>query len=158
MTLYSIGHSNIGIDEFIGLLKSNAIQTLADVRSRPFSRWSPHFNREALKASLAEHGIQYVYLGDRLGGRPKAAQFYLQDGRTDYETLAAAPFYLTGIVQLLEIANGRRVAMMCSEAEYKKCHRYFLITRTLVGRGVEVRHILHSGQLASTDPSEFTEE
>jgi uncharacterized protein (DUF488 family) len=156
MTIYTIGHSNVPIDRFLPLLTQHHIDVLVDTRSRPYSRYCPHFNRERLKTSLQEAGIGYLYLGDRLGGRPADARFYRPDGTVEYDCLAQAPFYLEGIELLKKEATEARLAIMCAEVDYRKCHRYWLITRSLVGKGVEVQHILHSGELVHTSPDEFT--
>ena len=158
MTLYSIGHSNAEISAFLELLTRHGIELLIDTRSQPYSRYSPHFNRETLKAALAEVELAYLFMGEQLGGRPQASEFYLESGKVDYERLAAAPFYLAGIERLLALAAECRVAFMCSEADFKKCHRYWLITRTLVENGIEVNHILHSGELVSSTAREFEPE
>lgn len=158
MTLYSIGHSNAEISAFIDLLRRYEIAALVDTRSQPYSRYLPHFSREPLRQSLAEAGIDYVYLGKEIGGRPEDPKFYFQSGKVDYELVAQSPVYLAGIERLLALASERRVAFMCSEGDYKNCHRYWLITRTLVERGVEVLHILHSGEVAGSDKAEFEPE
>jgi uncharacterized protein (DUF488 family) len=155
VTVYSIGHSNAEISAFLELLKSNDIETLVDTRSQPYSRYTPQFNRETLKRSLAEAQIEYVFMGDQLGGRPEGPEFYLRDGKPNYDQMAEAEFYLSGIECLLEHADRKRVVFMCSEADFKKCHRYRLITRTLVNRSVEVNHILHSGELVASTRAEF---
>jgi uncharacterized protein (DUF488 family) len=158
MTLFSIGHSNAQIRPFIELLQQNGIAVLIDARSKPYSRYNPHFSRDALQLALSEYGIEYVYLGDKIGGRPESADYYFESGRVDYEQLARAPFYMEGIEQMLELAEKNAVGFMCAEGDYKKCHRYWLITRTLIERGIEVRHILHSGEVVRTEASEFEPE
>jgi uncharacterized protein (DUF488 family) len=158
MSLYSIGHSNVEIDGFLGLLARYEIETLVDTRSQPFSRYSPQFNQEALRNSLAGAGIAYAYMGRELGGRPQGSEFYYGEGKVDYDRLAAAPFYLAAIERLIEMATSRRVAFMCSEADYHNCHRYKLITRTLVRRQIPVEHIVHSGDLVMSRADEFEPE
>jgi uncharacterized protein (DUF488 family) len=155
MTLYSIGHSNAAIDFFLDLLKKREIKTLVDARSKPSSRYNPHFTREPLKLALAEQGIVYVYLGHKIGGRPEDAAFYLGNGQVDYERLAGADFYLEAVDRLLQLGAESRTAFMCAEADYKHCHRHWLITRTLLERGVDVLHLLHTGDSAAADPKEF---
>ena len=155
MKLFSIGHSNAEIGAFVALLQLHGIALLADTRSQPYSRYAPQFGREKLKQALTEAGITYFYLGAQLGGRPADRSFYLSNGKVDYAQLASAPFFLAGLEQLLGLAEEQRVAFLCSEANYLHCHRYWLITRTLVGRGVEVQHILHSGALVTSTAAEF---
>lgn len=158
MTLYSIGHSNANLNAFLDLLRRNEIAALVDTRSQPYSRYNPHFSREALKQSVNEHGIEYVYLGNRIGGKPEGREFYFPNGKVNFEVLAQSPGYLSGIEQLLTLAERRNVAFMCAEADYKHCHRYWLITRSLVERGIDVRHILHSGEIVASSATEFEPE
>lgn len=155
MELFSIGHSNAEINAFIGLLRRYEIAALVGTRSQPYSRYNQHFSREQLKHSLDESGIEYVYLGKEIGGRPEDPAFYFQNGKVDYDLVAESSIYLAGIERLLAMASDRRVAFMCAEADYKSCHRYWLITRTLTQRGIEVRHILHSGDAVVSEASEF---
>jgi len=155
MELFSIGHSNAEINAFIDLLRRYDIAALVDTRSQPYSRYNQHFSREHLKHSLEEAGVEYFYLGKELGGRPEDPALYFQNGKVDYDLVAESSLYLEGIERLLELASERRVAFMCAEADYKSCHRYRLITRTLTRRGIEVRHILHSGDAVISEASEF---
>lgn len=155
MTLYSIGHSNAAIHAFIELLRRYEMAALVDTRSQPYSRYNQHFSREHLKRSLEEAGIEYFYLGKEIGGRPENPALYSQNGKVDYDLVAQSSLYLAGIERLLELASDRRVAFMCAEADYKSCHRYWLITRTLTRRGIEVRHILRSGDSVVSEASEF---
>jgi uncharacterized protein (DUF488 family) len=155
MTIYTIGHSHTAIERFIDLLQLHTIQVLVDTRSQPYSRYAPQFNRESLKTSLQRAGIAYLYLGDELGGRPRDTQYHLPNGEVDYERLAQASFYREGLARLKREGEERCVAIMCSEADYRKCHRYWLITCSLVNEGVEVHHILHAGGLIQTRPDEF---
>jgi len=158
MTVYTIGHSNIAIEQFVDLLRFKLIQMLVDTRSQPYSRYAPQFNREPLKTSLDYAGVAYLYLGDKLGGRPRGARYYFPEGTVDSDHLAGAPFYRQGIERLKREATDRCLAIMCSEADYKNCHRYNLITRSLVKEGLEVHHILHSGGLDPTDLNDFHSE
>jgi uncharacterized protein (DUF488 family) len=158
MTIYTVGHSNVTVERFVDLLRLQLIQLLVDTRSQPYSRYVPQFNRESLKSSLEYAGIAYLYLGDELGGRPRDARYYRPEGTVDYDQLAEAPFYREGIERLKREATGRCLAVMCSEADYRHCHRYNLITRSLVKEGVEVQHILHSGGLDPTELNDFRSE
>ncbi|MDX2039802.1 MAG: DUF488 domain-containing protein [Acidobacteriota bacterium] len=155
MKLFSIGHSNATIEAFLNLLRRNEIAVLVDTRSQPYSRYNPHFSREALKQSVNEQGIEYAYLGNRIGGKPEGREFYFPNGKVDFEALSQSSVFLTGIEQLLKLAELRTVAFMCAEADYRHCHRYWLITRTLVERGIEVQHILHTGEIVGSVAAEF---
>ncbi len=157
MTLYSIGHSNVALTVFLRLLETHAVATLVDARSQPYSRYAPHFSREALRAAISEAGLDYVFLGDRLGGKPASREFYLSNGKVDDDLLAASPLYLAGIARLIELATASRVAVMCAEADFRHCHRYRLITRTLLSRHIEVQHITPSGELIGSSAADFAQ-
>ena len=146
MKLYTIGHGNAESNALLALLKRYAVELLVDTRSQPYSRYNPQFNRETLKQAVNEAGIAYAFMGDSLGGRPGGAQFYFPSGKVDYDLLEQAEFYQAGVEKLLALAAECRVALLCSEADYHHCHRYNLITRTLVRRGIAVTHILPAGR------------
>lgn len=147
--IYTIGHSNHAVADFIDLLEQHAITTVIDVRTQPYSQWADQFNRELLQHDLTEAGIGYVYMGDTLGGRPLDQALYTAgNGRPDYERMMSTPAYLEGIERLMELAADRSIAIMCSEGDYQQCHRHLLITQTLVGDGITVRHIRPDGSCA----------
>ena len=145
--LFTVGHSNHSMDEFIALLKQHEIQVLADVRSSPYSAYVTHFAREELEASLKQTGIKYLFLGKELGGRPDGSEFYDADGHVLYWRLSESPAFLDGI-QRLELGIRRyRVAIMCSEENPAVCHRHLLVGRVIARRGVTISHIRGDGDL-----------
>lgn len=156
--IYTIGHGNVPIEQFVDLLRQQRIEVLVDTRSRPYSRYAPQFNRESLRISLKQVGIRYLCLSDSLGGQPADRQYYDPGGRVDYDRLMAAPFYLQGLERLKKEAGKYRLAILCSETDYRNCHRYWLITRSLVAEGLKVQHILHSGELVETHPDAFSQQ
>jgi uncharacterized protein (DUF488 family) len=99
-----------------------------------------------LATSLAEQGIAYVFLGKELGGRPQLPELF-SDGVADYEKMAALPSFQAGIDRLITGAESHRVATMCAEADPLDCHRCLLVGRALAEEGVDVGHILSSGQV-----------
>lgn len=141
LVLWSLGHSNITIDEFIDLVRSRDIDVIADVRSMPFSKYTPHFNQELLKKSLEAAGIRYRFMGDSLGGRPPEPEMYDEEGHVLYSKLAKNYRFKAGLEQLCIDSEKYRIAMMCSEESPQKCHRRLLISRVLIDQGVETRHI-----------------
>lgn len=147
----SIGHSTQSIEEFVALLKSYRIDAVADIRTSPFSRFSPQFNRRDLALGLGEAGIRYVFLGAELGGRPEGQEFYDPDGHVLYGRLAESANFLAGVDRLLEGAKRFRVAMMCSEENPAECHRFLLVTRVLYDRGIQVTHIRADGTSQRTE-------
>jgi uncharacterized protein (DUF488 family) len=152
MTIYTVGHSNHPMVDFVALLLQHEIETLVDVRSQPYSRRHPQFNRESLATSLEAAGIRYVDLGKSLGGRPEQADLYDPGSeRPDYERQRETPLYRQGLAQLCEIAQGAKTAMMCSEGDPEQCHRTLLVTPDLLEAGHNVQHILRDGRLRQAE-------
>ena len=148
--IYTIGHSTHSMDTFISLLEKHHIDTVADVRSVPYSRWQPQFNRGDLQSSLEEHGIAYVFLGKELGARSDDRRCY-EDGRVSYRLLANTALFQSGIVRLQRGNRRRAVALMCAEKNPAECHRTILVGRELDERGLDVVHILSDGQVEAHD-------
>ena len=152
-TLFTIGHSNHTLDKFIGLLKQHNITAIADVRSIPFSRFNPHFNREALEASLRRANISYVHMGQQLGARRDEPECFVGK-QANYELVAQLPSFRAGIDRLLAGSQHQRIALMCAEKDPITCHRTVLITRAFRHAAITVSHILDSGQLESAAAAE----
>lgn len=147
--LFTIGHSNHEQAHLIELLAQHEIEVLADVRSAPYSRYTAHFNRETLQSAVKSAGLQYLFLGDSLGGRPPASDCYDDEGFVLYWRQAETPLFLSGIERIERGREKYRVAMMCSEEDPTVCHRYRLISRVLTERGIAVQHIRGDGQIQS---------
>lgn len=148
--VYTVGHSTHPIEWFIQLLGRNAITALADVRSTPYSRMTPQFNREALKQALKEAGITYVFLGEELGARSKDRSCYRR-GKVDYDLLARTAPFQAGLERVKAGARTHRIALMCAEKDPLDCHRTILVARNLVEQGVPVGHILSDGSVEGHD-------
>jgi len=132
--VYTVGHSNRGLEELINLLKRYGIRVIIDIRRFPTSRKYPHFNRENLSRSLEGVGIKYFWLGNELGG-------FREGG---YEKYMASNEWLRGyehLLKLLEEFKDTNIALMCSERLWFKCHRRF-ISDALVRDGFKVIHII----------------
>jgi len=142
--IYTIGHSDHAMEAFIDLLRQHNVTLVVDVRSQPYSRWTPQFNLETLEHDLAEASIEYRYMGDELGGRPSALDLYTA-GKPDYGRMEEQSAYQGGIDELLDLSQTERVAIMCSEGDYRECHRHRLVSQTLLKRGVRVIHIKPDG-------------
>ena len=141
---FTIGHSTLPLDQFLALLLPHGITAVCDVRSSPYSRWQPQFNREPFKQWLQDQGIAYVFMGDELGGRYADAALY-QDGRVQYERVAATPAFRAGLDRLKKGLERYAVALLCAEADPLACHRTLLVARHLAQEGVAVEHILAGG-------------
>lgn len=142
--LWTIGHSNLDIGGFISVLHEHRVNHLADVRSRPVSRFCPHFNRARLETALAGAGIAYSYLGESLGGRPSDPALYT-DGRADYRKMAASAGVRDGLDRLAELADSANVAAMCSERDPLHCHRFMLVAVEMARRGFTIDHLSAKG-------------
>ena len=146
--LFTIGHSNIPAQRFTAMLRAAGIETIADVRSVPASRFCPWFSAKNLAPLLVSTNMSYLFFGDELGGRPRDPSLYC-DGVADYEAMARRPSFQDGLDRLLGNAAPRRLCLMCSERDPLDCHRCLLVARALAARGVTVGHILHDGGIES---------
>jgi uncharacterized protein (DUF488 family) len=152
-SIYTIGHSNLQVADFLRLLDMHSIAAIADVRSSPFSRMFPHFNREPLRAVLKQAGIKYVFMGDSLGGRPEDPTcFKLR--QVQYDRVARLPAFADELNRLIRGAEKYRITLMCSEKDPITCHRMLLVARQLSTFGIDVQHILADGKLESQEEAE----
>lgn len=144
--VFTIGHSNVEAERIIALLRQHAISVVVDVRSAPYSRHCPQFNKDNLRRALRTAGIAYIYGGAKLGGRPQGPEPY-EGGHVQYSLIASTPWYREGIEHLLELARDQRCAIMCAEEDPAHCHRHHLVSQTLLRAGVRVWHIRGDGRL-----------
>lgn len=152
MKIYTIGHSNLPTEELIERLRGYNVGVVVDVRSKPFSRYNPHFNRYVIAEDLRKVGIPYVWMGHSLGGVPDDPKL-LTRGIPDYDKIRASEAYQEGLRQLWKgqelNAHLGEIALMCSEADPSGCHRRRLVGADLVEQGMELAHILRDGSLVS---------
>jgi uncharacterized protein (DUF488 family) len=149
-SVFTVGHSTHELERFVGLLTANAISAIADVRSSPYSRVNPQFNRESLTRALRENGIAYVFLGKELGARSDDPKCY-RGGKVQYELLAETELFKQGLQRLLGGAEKYRLALMCAEKDPLDCHRAILVGKALLELEVSVNHILADGRIESHD-------
>ena|ERR1700733_13799712 len=150
-TIFTIGHSTHSQEYFISLLSRHGITALCDVRSKPYSRVNPQFNREELEKALLARGIAYRFLGKELGARSDDPGCY-ERGKVQYERLAETELFKHGIKRVLRgMKDGFRIAVMCAEKEPLECHRTILVARHLATLGLGVDHIHADGHLESHD-------
>ncbi len=145
-TIFTVGHSIHLIGTFVSLLRQHAVAVVADVRSSPYSRYNPQFNRESLKESLKSKGIGYLFLGRELGPRVDDPGCYA-NGRVKYSRLAERPAFRDGVERVARGAETHRIALMCAEKEPLECHRTLLVAQALAARGLRVDHIHVDGSL-----------
>jgi uncharacterized protein (DUF488 family) len=149
-TVFTVGHSNVESARFLELLKLHQIQAIADVRSSPYSRYVPQFNREILQRTLKEQGVAYVYLGGELGAMRSEAECYVNE-QPNVTLIARLPAFQRGLDRLCQGAARMRVAMMCAEKDPLQCHRCVLVSPRLRERGIEVQHILGDGRIETQE-------
>ncbi len=147
--VFTIGHSNHPTEMLIENLQVHQIDVVLDVRSFPYSRYSPQFNREAL-ARACRGAVRYAWLGAELGGRPEEPAFYDELGHALYGPLSRSPRFIAGIESVERNARRYRLALLCSEADPTVCHRFLLVTRSLRERGMpadQLQHVLGDGTI-----------
>ncbi|MGV0005162.1 MAG: DUF488 family protein [Candidatus Porifericomitaceae bacterium WSBS_2022_MAG_OTU9] len=142
--IYTIGHSNHTIENFIAILQKHGITAIADVRSAPYSKYNPQFNKDKISASLHRTSISYVFLGKGLGARPDDPSCY-HNGKVLYDKIAARQQFKEGIRRLAKGAEQYRIAIMCAEKDPIDCHRTVLVCRHLKGIIDGIFHIFADG-------------
>jgi uncharacterized protein (DUF488 family) len=142
-TLFTIGYSGRTIDDLVALLEQHKITALCDVRSMPYSSRNPDFNREAFKNVLKSHHIEYVFLGEELGARPKKDSSCYVDGKAIYQKIADTTLFKNGLERIkIGMQKNFVLALMCAEKDPTTCHRSILICRNLRAQNIDIRHII----------------
>jgi uncharacterized protein (DUF488 family) len=148
-TVFSIGHSTHRSEYFLALLRQHEITALCDVRSKPYSGYSPQFNRKTLDEDLRRNGMKYIFLGRELGARSDDPSCY-EGRKVQYDRIARTELFREGLARVQDgIRKGFRLVLMCAEGEPLECHRTILVARHLTGLGIEVQHIHTDGRLES---------
>lgn len=151
--IFTIGYGNRKIDEFIVLLQKYQIDLLVDVRSQPYSGHNRDFTKRQLSENLQGAEINYQFMGQALGGRPadEDCYSYSPDQKhwlLDHKKCETKDFYTRGISQLKTwLAQGHRMALMCSELEPERCHRGYVVGHTLDKELISVLHVDKFGRL-----------
>ncbi len=141
--LFTIGHSNHPIDYFVDLLLAHRLSMIADVRSSPYSKYSPHFNKDALESTLRNVNIDYMFLGRELGAQRSEHDCYIY-GQAKYDRIAKLSSFRRGLEIVLQGVELHRIAIMCSESDPIACHRTILVCRELkkICPDLKITHIL----------------
>lgn len=132
--IFSIGPGNQSLEEYLQRLKKWGITCLVDLRSEPYSQYVPQFNRDNLSSHVRGNDIEYLYFGDKLGGRPAEG----------IEAFRLSLKFSENVTLLLNEIQNKTVAIMCSEFDISKCHRRFIVEEILK-RGIEVQVIDKEG-------------
>lgn len=146
--LLTLGHSIHPIERFIALLKGAGATAVADVRSSPYSRYSPQYSKDALRNALSDAGIAYTFLGKEFGARSPDPSCY-RNGKVQYSRLAQSAPFAEGIQRVREGLKRYRVAFVCAERDPIECHRALLVARSFSDGGKSVAHIHSDGTLES---------
>lgn len=153
ITIHTVGHGTRSVEELVLLLGEGPADTLVDARRYPGSRRSPHLARAALAVSLPTLGVKYEFRGEVLGGRrserPASPHVAWEDPSfRAYADHMETPAFQQALAELeAEARAGRRLALMCAETLWWRCHRR-LIADALVARGAEVVHLIGPGARA----------
>lgn len=149
---FTIGHSDRSFDEFLGLLRKAEVELVVDVRKIPGSSTHPQYNQDELATSLGEAGIAYLHSTGLTGRRPvsqtvpkEVNAWWTNQSFHNYADHALSEEFRTALDQLRDTGRGRRLAVMCAEALWWRCHRR-IIADHLLGRGEEVLHIVGGGR------------
>jgi uncharacterized protein (DUF488 family) len=152
--IHTIGYAAHTVESFIAALKEFNITAITDVRSQPYSRFKPEFNKENLKNVLMKNGIEYVFLGDNIGARIKAPECY-KNGKVDYELISKHPLFKEGIDRILTGIKKFTIALMCAEKDPINCHRTILICKSLKQYRIQINHIVDAHTFESHKETEL---
>jgi uncharacterized protein (DUF488 family) len=153
--VFTVGHSNHTLEHFVGLLVAHNVSAIADVRSNPYSEYSPQFNRELMQQKLRDANIEYVFLGRELGARRTEEGCYV-NGRARYDAIRNLPAFRSGLNHVLQSIEQYTVALVCAEADPLACHRTILVCPELrvLRPDIKIIHILGDGSLESHEQAE----
>lgn len=148
MEVYTIGHSNYEIKEFIDILIKNKIDCLVDVRTTPYSKYTPQFNKETLYTFLKYKKIKYIHMGKEFGARRNKIELYSREGYLDFEKVKKDNEFLRGVKRIKEGCTlGFNIVLMCTEKDPLDCHRGILVAKGLQDNGITVNHIKDNGNI-----------
>jgi uncharacterized protein (DUF488 family) len=155
VVIFTIGHSTRALADFVSLLQQVDVDLVIDIRSIPHSRANPHFDIGVLPGALAARGIDYRHLPGLGGRRPRPAgppssthSIWREEGFRNYAAYAETDAFRRGIDDLIGLARDHRVAIMCAEAVWWRCHRR-IVTDAVLGRGVRVEHLMGAGRVTA---------
>ncbi|WP_411822461.1 DUF488 family protein [Leptospira sp. 'Mane'] len=151
-SLFTVGHSNHTIEHFKSILIRHQIDVICDVRSNPYSKYNPQFNKEFLKNELKKSNIKYLFLGKELGARSDKKKYYINN-KVKYSLLVKDPLFKIGIKRLEDGMKQYKIALMCAEKDPITCHRMILIIREIREKS-SIQHILENGTLENNSEAE----
>ncbi len=150
--IYTIGHSTHNIDYFLKLLNSHSISCLVDVRSIPYSKYTPQFNMSEIKIFSNINKIYYIFMGNEFGARRKDKELYSDEGYLDFEKVSRSSLFISGMDRVKTgLEKGFNIALMCKERDPIDCHRNILVTREFHKQNYKVNNILEDGKIQNQE-------
>lgn len=150
--LFTIGHTQHKIENFLGLLMKYDINYILDVRSTPYSKYAEQFNRENIKKSLSDKNIIYSFTGNYFGARQAELSLYSKEGFLDFEKVRNTANFKKGFENvMLGLQKSNNIALMCTEKDPFDCHRTIMVARAFDLAGVDVNHILSDGSVQNQE-------
>lgn len=150
--IYTIGHSSHRIEYFLYLLKKYGINCLVDVRSIPYSKYTPQFNIDALKRFFPSNGIHYIFMGKEFGARREDRSLFTEEGYLDFEKVSETSLFVFGIERIKKgIGKKFNIALMCMEKDPIDCHRNILVAREFHKKNYGVNNILENGEIQTQE-------
>lgn len=148
--IYTVGHSTVSDTVFLKLLQKFGVTCIVDVRSVPFSRYAPQFNKDELRRFLRQNNIQYVFMGEEFGARRYDRELYSDRGYLDFERTRKSKAFLRGIERIRKgVESGFTIALMCTEKQAIDCHRSIMVSKGLIDAGFQVLHIGHNQEITT---------
>lgn len=145
-TVFTIGHSRHEIEHFTDLLNKFGVNCVIDVRSSPYSRIAPQYNKDTLGSTLKDNNILYLHFEKEFGARHTRPSLLNEDGKVDFEKVRQTDEFKQGLARLKNgLELGYKIVLMCSEANPFDCHRFSMISYQLIKEGLRVNHILENG-------------
>ena len=151
MQLYTIGHSTYPVEHLLELLNKYQVNYIIDVRSMPYSRYASQYNSDVLKKTLNDAGIEYYHMKNSFGARQEDPRYYNEEGYLDFEIFRASEVFNKGMKNIEKGLEKYNIALMCTEKNPIDCHRAIMVGRGFELDGIDVKHILHDGELLSQE-------
>ncbi|MDB8790377.1 MULTISPECIES: DUF488 domain-containing protein [unclassified Romboutsia] len=155
MQVFAIGHSNYPIEKLIDMLNQYNINCVVDIRETPYSRYNIQYNREDFCKTLRKEGFIYIYMGKEFGARRGSKESYNREGFADFEKVSKEDIFKKGIERIKDgCKKGYKIALLGAMQDPIRCHRSILVGRRLNENGINVKYILHEGDVAEQEDIE----
>ncbi|WP_092921599.1 DUF488 domain-containing protein [Romboutsia hominis] len=155
MQVFAIGHSNYPIEKLIDILNQYNINCVVDIRETPYSRYNIQYNREDFCKTLRKEGFIYIYMGKEFGARRGSKESYNREGFADFEKVSKEDIFKKGIERIKDgCKKGYKIALLGAMQDPIRCHRSILVGRRLNENGINVKYILHEGDVAEQEDIE----